>query len=564
MALRLLAASALRHCTTGGLWAAAAAGPSSLSAAAAATAAGAPRRGLHLAPPFLVEDHVPASVTTYRLGRMKSKVERALAQLSDCRACPRDCGVDRAAGKLGVCAVGRNAVVATVAPHYGGEGCLQGWMGSGTIFFSGCSMRCVFCQNWDIAHRPKGFELTAEELAGWMLKLQDEGKVHNVNLVTPEHVVPQIVEALALALEKGLSLPIVYRDGSLQARPCHIFLPHPRNAAHVDGDQDVVYDLWFHSLVGGWIGRLIWARTLFGFAACGLWLGAATDKLLGRSQRPGRPFGGAGGARPSPAPRVCQNARCNGPAPTAPRQLACTSPAPALMFASTIWATDPTALTVMPSPVSARPAIMVGSSLPLGRGADTTSLEIWPSRGTTKYNTSGYDSLESIELLDGLVDVYMPDFKFWTPESAEKYSRTADYPDRARAAIAAMHRQVGDLTFSPDGLARRGLLLRHLLMPGPAMLREGKAIVEWAAGELGRDTFVNLMPQYFPAAPVLGTGERRSRLGFVSYEELRARPSEADYAELTAHARAQGLWRFEEAPRYERAAEMARDGELAA
>jgi hypothetical protein len=195
-----------------------------------------------------------------------------------------------------------------------------------------------------------------------------------------------------------------------------------------------------------------------------------------------------------------------------------------------------------------------------------------------------------------------------------------------------MHRQVGDLTFSPDGLARRGLLLRHLLMPGPAMLQEGKEIVEWVARELGRDTFVNLMPQYFPASPVLGTGEQRSRwacaafwgprggaagadaraaqwsatharltcdqpvhppsssvpptrvhalehcsrahnsdstrrsarLGFVSYEELRARPSEGDYAELEAHARAQGLWRFEEAPRYERAAELARDGELAA
>jgi putative pyruvate formate lyase activating enzyme len=126
-------------------------------------------------------------------------VERALQELGDCRACPRwvapsgrggaagsrrrvgaaraaraaahaaprlpprsDCGVDRAAGKLGVCGVGRNAVVATIAPHYGEEACLQGWLGSGTVFFSGCSMRCRFCQNWDISHRPKGFELTAE------------------------------------------------------------------------------------------------------------------------------------------------------------------------------------------------------------------------------------------------------------------------------------------------------------------------------------------------------------------------------------------------------------------
>lgn len=292
-------------------------------------------------------------------------------------------------GKLGVCSVGRNAVVATVAPHYGEEACLQGWKGSGTVFFSGCSMRCCFCQNWDISHRPKGFELTADELAGWMLKLQEEGQCHNINLVTPEHVVPQVVEALSLAVERGLSLPIIY-------------------------------------------------------------------------------------------------------------------------------------------------------------------------------NTSAYDAVESIRLLDGLVDIYMPDFKFWTSGSAEKYARAADYPDRAKEAIKEMHKQVGDLVFEGDGLAKRGVLLRHLVMPG--LLEEGRMILAWVARELGRDTFVNVMGQFAPGtSPLLATGEQRSRLGYVSYEELRVRPPTSEVESLITFARDQGLWRFEEAPRWEqRAAELANEGELAA
>ncbi|KAI8473228.1 MAG: radical SAM superfamily protein [Monoraphidium minutum] len=359
------------------------------STRAARGGGGGARRGLHLAPPFLVEGYTPAAVTTHRLGRMQGKVAQALAELKDCRACPRDCGVDRSAGQLGVCNVGRAAVVATAAPHYGEEACLQGWAGSGTIFFGGCSMRCCFCQNWDIAHRPKGFELTADELAGWMLKLQDEGQCHNINLVTPEHVVPQVVEALATAAARGLSLPIVY-------------------------------------------------------------------------------------------------------------------------------------------------------------------------------NTSGYDSLSSLRLLDGLVDIYMPDFKFWTAATAEKYARAADYPERARDAIKEMHKQVGDLVFEGDGLAKRGLLLRHLVMPG--LSGEGREILAWAAAELGRDTFVNVMGQFAPgSSPLLATGEKRSRLGFVSYEELRRRPPTSEVEELIAFARSKGLWRFEEAPRWEqRAAELEQEGELAA
>lgn len=116
------------------------------------------------------------------------------------------------------------------------------------------------------------------------------------------------------------------------------------------------------------------------------------------------------------------------------------------------------------------------------------------------YNTSAYDSLESIELLDGIVDVYMPDFKYWSAERSRKYMKAQNYPEAARTAIGAMYKQVGSLTFDSSGLARQGLLVRHLVMPG--CLDETRAILEWIAEELGRKTYINLMDQYFPAGKV--------------------------------------------------------------
>lgn len=116
------------------------------------------------------------------------------------------------------------------------------------------------------------------------------------------------------------------------------------------------------------------------------------------------------------------------------------------------------------------------------------------------YNTSAYDSLESIALLDGIVDIYMPDFKYWSSERSKTYMKAADYPDAARAAIQAMHAQVGRLVLDDNGLARRGLLVRHLVMPG--CLDETRAILEWIASTLGADTYVNLMDQYRPAGKV--------------------------------------------------------------
>ncbi|GIW72041.1 MAG: hypothetical protein KatS3mg102_1583 [Planctomycetota bacterium] len=194
-------------------------------------------------------------------------------------------------GRQPVCRTWRRAWVGSYFPHFGEEDCLRGWNGSGTIFFSWCNLRCVFCQNCDVSQQGAGREVSAEELAHMMLRLQRWG-CHNINFVTPEHVVPQVLEALAIAIERGLRLPIVY-------------------------------------------------------------------------------------------------------------------------------------------------------------------------------NTSAYDSLESLRAMEGIVDIYLPDFKFWDPAHARRYSKAPDYPEVARAAIQEMHRQVGPLVLDPQtGLARRGLLVRHLVMPG--------------------------------------------------------------------------------------------------
>ena len=289
-----------------------------------------------------------------------ARVDRALAALADCRACPRDCGVNRLEDRWSACKTGRYAVVSSAFPHFGEEDCLRGWNGSGTIFFSHCNLRCVFCQNYDISQaiRPGGAPgSTPQEIAAMMLMLQRQG-CHNINFVTPEHVAPQIVESVAVAIEGGLRLPIVY-------------------------------------------------------------------------------------------------------------------------------------------------------------------------------NTSAYDSLESIALMDGIVDIYMPDFKYWSRERSKRYMQAENYPDAARAAIAAMHRQVGPLTFDADGLAKRGLLIRHLVMPGG--LDETREILTWIAGELGPDTYVNLMDQYYPAGKV--DDER--------FPEINRRLAAAEYDEALAIARDLGLRRLD-------------------
>ena len=126
----------------------------------------------------------------------------------------RDCKVDRLEDKRGACNTGRKAIVSSAFPHFGEESVLQGWNGSGTIFFGMCNLRCVFCQNWDISQQKNGWELKGEEIADLMLKLQNETKCHNINFVTPEHVVPQVIEAIGFAVEGGLRVPIVYNTSA--------------------------------------------------------------------------------------------------------------------------------------------------------------------------------------------------------------------------------------------------------------------------------------------------------------------------------------------------------------
>ncbi len=293
---------------------------------------------------------------------LAERAERAVASLADCRACPRDCGVNRLEDKWAACKTGRYAVVSTAFPHFGEEDCLRGWNGSGTIFFSHCNLRCVFCQNFDISQavRPGPAEPGSppEEIAVYMLALQQQG-CHNINFVTPEHVVPQVVEALVIAIERGLQVPIVY-------------------------------------------------------------------------------------------------------------------------------------------------------------------------------NTSAYDSMESLALMDGIVDIYMPDFKYWSAARARTYLMAEGYPDAARAALKEMHRQVGDLVIDAYGIAQRGILLRHLVMPG--QLDESRAILRWIATELSPNTYVNLMDQYRPAGKVSGT-----RFG-----EINRRLSPAELHEAEEIAQEVGLTRLDE------------------
>src|SRR6266496_103260 len=158
-------------------------------------------------------EFVPSYVRAFEEGTLQERAGQAVESLRYCRVCPRDCEIDRFNNKIGVCKSGRLARVASAFPHFGEEDCLRGWNGSGTIFFGWCNLRCVFCQNVETSQLGDGAEVTSSELAGIMLDLQDIG-CHNVNVVTPEHVVPQILEALVIAVERGLRLPLVYNTSA--------------------------------------------------------------------------------------------------------------------------------------------------------------------------------------------------------------------------------------------------------------------------------------------------------------------------------------------------------------
>jgi len=298
----------------------------------------------------------PVYLELLQSGQLACRAREAVEALADCTTCPRQCHAERRDKDCpqAYCRTGRLAIVSSAVAHHGEEDCLRGWAGSGTIFFSQCNLRCVFCQNFDISWEGHGRPVSAEQLADQMLHLQELG-CHNINLVTPSHVVPQILEALVVAAERGLRLPLVY-------------------------------------------------------------------------------------------------------------------------------------------------------------------------------NTGGYDRLETLRWLDGIVDIYMPDFKFWNLETARELSVAADYPEVAKAAIKEMHRQVGDLVIDEYGLAKRGLLVRHLVMPGG--LDETREILRFLAQEVSLDAFVNVMPQYRPE-------------GLASHFPTIARPvTGSKFREAVAIAQKAGLTRL--------------------
>jgi len=154
----------------------------------------------------------PSYIKTYQNGLLGDKIKTAKTILSSCTLCPRKCKADRLSGQLGICKTGEKAAVSSYNPHFGEEAPLVGTHGSGTIFFTHCNLLCLFCQNYDISHEGYGEEVSSDQLAGMMLFLQNAG-CHNINFVTPSHVVPQILAAVDLAIKGGLSIPLVYNTG---------------------------------------------------------------------------------------------------------------------------------------------------------------------------------------------------------------------------------------------------------------------------------------------------------------------------------------------------------------
>ncbi len=264
-------------------------------------------------------DWIPAYERLEIEGKLTQRVKEAYAIFENCQLCPRRCGVNRSRGEKGFCRAPVKPVVFSYHPHFGEEVSLVGRNGSGTIFFSNCNLRCIFCQNWPIAHEGRGKEVQDEDLADMMLHLQRIG-CHNINLVTPTHVMPNILRATQIALKKGLRLPLMY-------------------------------------------------------------------------------------------------------------------------------------------------------------------------------NTSGYERLEILKILNGVIDIYKPDMKYMDPDKAAKYSAGAyDYPEVTKKAVLEMHRQVGVLKTDEYGIALRGVIIRHLVMPNRVAGTE--KFVKWVAETLPKDTYVNIMAQY--------------------------------------------------------------------
>ncbi len=297
-------------------------------------------------------DFEPGYVKLHRSGELERRGRELWNLMGSCSLCPRACGAERLEGERGFCRGSSQLEIASYHPHYGEERPLVGRGGSGTVFFSNCNLRCVFCINWEISQGGVGEARSLEELAGMMLELQETG-CHNINIVTPTHYSAHLVLALDVAAARGLRLPLVY-------------------------------------------------------------------------------------------------------------------------------------------------------------------------------NTNGWERLEVLKLLDGVVDIYLPDFKYADGSMASKYSSGADtYPAITQQALLEMHRQVGVAVPAADGLMYTGLMVRHLVMPSG--VSGSKEVIGWIAANLPRDTYVNIMSQYRPMYKAF------------EHPEISRALTRAEYNEVVEYARQAGL-----------------------
>ena len=262
--------------------------------------------------------------------------------LSACSLCPRNCGIDRSTGKKGFCGMEERIYIARAALHMWEEPCISGKKGSGAVFFSGCGLRCCFCQNHDIAIGSRGFPVSVERLSEIFLELQEKGAA-KINLVTGAHYVPQIIRALELSREKGMVLPVVY-------------------------------------------------------------------------------------------------------------------------------------------------------------------------------NSSGYEKVETLKLLEGYVDVYLPDMKYMEAELAQKFSHAEDYPETAGKAIEEMVRQTGKCEFDEEGYIRKGTIVRHLILPGHT--RNSLKVLKYLHETYGNDIYISIMNQYTPVRILEKYKELNRKVTKREYEKV--------------------------------------------
>ncbi len=302
-------------------------------------------------------DFEPAYITLHRSGDLKKRAEELLNSLSECHLCPRECGVNRKAEEKGICRAPYEVYISSFHPHFGEEPPLVGRNGSGTIFFTHCSLRCVFCINYEISHLGEGYMGSINKLAEAMLILQKQKGCHNINFVTPTHYMPYILMAIDIAAEKGLNVPIVY-------------------------------------------------------------------------------------------------------------------------------------------------------------------------------NTCGWEKVEMLKFLDGVVDIYLPDFKYYDGEMAAKYSAGAkNYPEITKAALLEMHRQVGVAITPIDGIMRRGLMIRHLVMPNN--VSGSLEVMRWIAKNLPLNTYINIMSQY--------TSVYKAKY----FREIARRITQEEYLEVVYEAKRLGFTNLE-------------------